>query len=69
MPWTTAWTTRPRARPNSPAGLFGSPSPDESVRPFRTDPMGDEVDGMPTSEGGDGSILADLDRHMEGFGR
>lgn len=52
-----------------PAGLFGSPSPDESVRPFRTDPMGDEVDGMPTFEGGDGSIPADLDRHMEGFGR
>ncbi|MFE2411963.1 hypothetical protein ACFXDE_26820 [Kitasatospora sp. NPDC059408] len=52
-----------------PAGLFGSLSPDESVRPFRTGPTGDEVDGMPTSEGGAGSILADFDRHTEGFGR
>lgn len=41
----------------------------EPEYPFRTDPMGDEIDSMPRLEGGGGSILADIDRHMEEFGR
>ncbi|MBO1417158.1 type II toxin-antitoxin system prevent-host-death family antitoxin [Streptomyces sp. FH025] len=45
------------------------PSLAEPVYPFRTDPMGDELDDMPVVPGGGGRILADLDRHMEGFGR
>ncbi|WP_405004756.1 type II toxin-antitoxin system prevent-host-death family antitoxin [Kitasatospora purpeofusca] len=36
--------------------------------PFRTDPMGDEIDDMPSFGGGGGGILDDLDSAMEGFG-
>ncbi|MDY0815558.1 type II toxin-antitoxin system prevent-host-death family antitoxin [Kitasatospora purpeofusca] len=35
--------------------------------PFRTDPMGDEIDDMPVISGGR-RILDDLDSAMEGFG-
>ncbi|MFF8775414.1 type II toxin-antitoxin system Phd/YefM family antitoxin [Kitasatospora sp. NPDC015120] len=41
----------------------------EPVYPFRTDPMGDDLDDMPSFGGGGGRIVADLDKHMEGFGR
>jgi prevent-host-death family protein len=37
------------------------------VYPFRTDPMGAEIDDMPAFPGGDGRIIADLDRLMERF--
>ncbi|MER8105467.1 type II toxin-antitoxin system Phd/YefM family antitoxin [Kitasatospora sp. NPDC059811] len=45
------------------------PSLAAPVYPFRTDPMGEELDDMPVIPGGGGRILADLDQHMEGFGR
>ncbi|MFJ9953447.1 type II toxin-antitoxin system Phd/YefM family antitoxin [Kitasatospora sp. NPDC091207] len=38
----------------------------EPVYPFRTDPMGDEVDDMPSFDGH--RVLDDPARHMEGFG-
>ncbi|MFE7194300.1 type II toxin-antitoxin system Phd/YefM family antitoxin [Kitasatospora sp. NPDC057541] len=39
----------------------------EPVYPFRTDPMGDEIDDLPVISGGR-RILDDLDSAMEGFG-
>lgn len=37
--------------------------------PFRTDPMGDELDDAPVLPGGGGRLVAEMDQLMEGFGR
>ncbi|KJY32569.1 type II toxin-antitoxin system prevent-host-death family antitoxin [Streptomyces sp. NRRL S-495] len=44
------------------------PDPAGPHYPFRTDPMGDELDDMPSFGGGGGRTLDDLDSAMEGFG-